>query len=83
MCSCDHPQRMDQDSSAGQVIRLQVDQVGGRGASYVIWIIGKGTWKEKDRVFSLITKKNIEIKPKSSKVQQQSKKRGGAGNIFH
>lgn len=47
MCSCDHPKGVDQSPNTGQVIRFQIDQVGGSSAMLVIWIIGQSNWKEK------------------------------------
>lgn len=46
---CNHPQRVDQGSRAGQVVGFQVDQVWGRNASRVIWIKGQSNWKERHR----------------------------------
>lgn len=65
---CDHPQRVDQDSHAGQVVGFQVDQVWGRNASRVVWVKGQSDWKERHRqemprfffffLFSGITRKH-------------------------
>ena len=49
MCSCNHPKRVDQDSNTRQVIRLQVDQVGGSDGVFVVWIKGQSNWTETHR----------------------------------
>ena len=49
VCGCDHPKRVDQDSNTRQVIRLQVDQVGGSDGIFVVWIKGQSNWTETHR----------------------------------